>query len=374
MSRTVRSRLAVMSIVVVLLPVSTLLAQVRREIQIPDIMGYRTLKCDFHMHTVFSDGQVWPTVRVDEAWREGLDAIAITDHIEYQPHKADIPTNHNRPYEIALPRARERGILLVRATEITRSTPPGHFNALFIKDVEPMDTEDLLDCMAAADKQGGFILWNHPGWKPDRKGWFDIHTTIYEKKYLRGIEVVNGRSYYPEAHAWALEKNLTFFGNSDIHAPATRMETTSEDHRPMTLVFVASQTIPALKDAIVAGRTAVWFEDKVIGREEYLEALFEAAISISDIEREEKAVRFTIRNGSDLSVQLQRTGKMGPRELNLPANAVARIRVGVDGKKKPVELAYMATNFLVGPDKGLPVDFVIAGQYKIKVEVEVPDR
>ena len=142
----------------------------------------------------------------------------------------------------------------------------------------------------------------------------------------------------------------------------------------MTLVFVASQTIPALKDAIVAGRTAVWFEDKVIGREEYLEALFEAAISISDIEREEKAVRFTIRNGSDLSVQLQRTGKMGPRELNLPANAVARIRVGVDGKKKPVELAYMATNFLVGPDKGLPVDFVIAGQYKIKVEVEVPDR
>ena len=47
-------------------------AQSRTELRIPDIPGYCTLKCDFHMHTVFSDGLVWPTVRVDEAWREGV--------------------------------------------------------------------------------------------------------------------------------------------------------------------------------------------------------------------------------------------------------------------------------------------------------------
>lgn len=40
-------------------------AHFRKEILIPDIAGYLTLKCDFHMHTVFSDGNVWPTVRVD---------------------------------------------------------------------------------------------------------------------------------------------------------------------------------------------------------------------------------------------------------------------------------------------------------------------
>ena len=61
-------------------------AQQRPVINIPDILGYKTLKCDFHMHTVFSDGQVWPTVRIDEAWRDGLDAISITDHIEYRPN------------------------------------------------------------------------------------------------------------------------------------------------------------------------------------------------------------------------------------------------------------------------------------------------
>jgi len=37
--------------------------------QIPDIPGYYTIKCDLHMHTVFSDGKVWPTVRVDAAIR-----------------------------------------------------------------------------------------------------------------------------------------------------------------------------------------------------------------------------------------------------------------------------------------------------------------
>jgi len=60
-------------------------------IEFPDIPGYKTLKCDFHQHTVFSDGHVWPTIRVAEASEDGLDAIAITDHLEYQPYKEDIP-------------------------------------------------------------------------------------------------------------------------------------------------------------------------------------------------------------------------------------------------------------------------------------------
>ncbi len=85
--------------------------RVRDEIVFPDLPGYVTLKCDFHIHTVFSDGNVWPTIRPEEAWREGLDVISITDHIEYQSHKDDLPTNHNRSYEIALPKSEELGLL-----------------------------------------------------------------------------------------------------------------------------------------------------------------------------------------------------------------------------------------------------------------------
>jgi hypothetical protein len=365
--------LAVVTIVV-LLTATGLFAQVRQEIQIPDIMGYKTLKCDFHMHTVFSDGNVWPTVRVDEAWREGLDAISITDHIEYQPHKQDVPTNHNRPYEIALPLAKERGILLIRGAEITRETPPGHFNALFLDDVNPLDTKDLLDCMAAADKQGAFIWWNHPDWKPEHIGWLDIHTTLYEKKYLRGIEVVNGDGYSANAHKWALERNLTFLGNSDIHAPSLVEKSTAEKHRPMTLVFAQEKSQAAIKDAMEAGRTAIWFKNQIIGRQEYLEALFQASVKITDIEREGKVVRFTLRNVSDLPLEFERVGRVGPKELTLPADAVMRMKLTAGGEDKAVELSYVVKNFVIAPGKGLPVNLAIAGQITLELEAEIQGK
>jgi len=77
--------------------------RVRSELPFPDLPGLITLRCDLHMHTVFSDGKVWPTVRAEEAWRDGLDAIAVTDHIEYQPFKADVTTNDARPYDLVRP-------------------------------------------------------------------------------------------------------------------------------------------------------------------------------------------------------------------------------------------------------------------------------
>lgn len=80
--------------------------EVRRAIHFPDLVGYQTIACDLHMHTIFSDGQVWPPVRVVEAWRQGLDAISITDHIEYQPHKDDV-----KPNQLVLP---ARATILVK--------------------------------------------------------------------------------------------------------------------------------------------------------------------------------------------------------------------------------------------------------------------
>lgn len=34
-------------------------AQVRKEVKIPDLPGYKTLKGDFHVHTVYSDLDVY---------------------------------------------------------------------------------------------------------------------------------------------------------------------------------------------------------------------------------------------------------------------------------------------------------------------------
>ena len=99
----------------------------RHEICLPQIDDYQLLKCDFHIHTIFSDGIVWPSLRVQEAWEEGLDAIAITDHIEGQPARRGLQTgNHNYSFDAAREEAFRRNIILIKGGEITRSMPPGH--------------------------------------------------------------------------------------------------------------------------------------------------------------------------------------------------------------------------------------------------------
>lgn len=55
-------------------------------VTLPEIGEVQVLKGDFHMHTLLSDGQVWPHQRVIEADGNGLDVISITDHIEYRPY------------------------------------------------------------------------------------------------------------------------------------------------------------------------------------------------------------------------------------------------------------------------------------------------
>jgi len=355
------SRKAVLFVVLVQLLLATFAAgQDRHEINFPDILGYKTLKCDFHMHTVFSDGAVWPTVRVEEAWREGLDAIAITDHIEYQPHKRDIPTSFSRPYEIALPTAKEKNILLIKGAEITRDTPPGHFNVLYVEDIDALNTEDLIQAARAADAQRAFLFWNHPGWKPDRKGWFDIHTQLYENKLMHGIEVANGDSYYPEALQWAIEKNLTMMGNSDSHPPNLILQTTAENHRTMTLVFARERTAEAVKEALTEGRTAVWFEKQLIGKSEYLQAIFRESVEIGKPhQRTRSGIWITIRNNSAIDIDMERTGTEGPQTLTLPADATILLKTGNPGGTEPLRLSYVVRNFLIAPDVGLPVDMTV---------------
>ncbi|MHC4556340.1 MAG: Sb-PDE family phosphodiesterase [Planctomycetota bacterium] len=330
------------------------------EINFPDILNYKTLKCDLHIHSVFSDGSVWPTVRVNEAFREGLDAISITDHIEYQPHKEDIPTNHKRPYEIALRLAKEKNILLIKGAEITRDTPPGHFNGIFLEDINSLDTTEIVDAIKAANKQDGFVFWNHPGWKPEAKGWFDIHTKLYENKWLHGIEVANGDSYYPEALQWCLEKNLTMMGNSDIHEPIIDYAKSSDKHRTITLVFAEQRSVKSLKEALVAGRTAVWFKGQLIGRRKYLNAIFKMAVQIDKpYHRQDNTIWFEITNNSDIDVQMQRAGQHGPKQLTLPANATTIVKTKINSEMEQTKLSYQATNFLIAPGKGLPINLII---------------
>ncbi|MHB0956947.1 MAG: Sb-PDE family phosphodiesterase [Pirellulaceae bacterium] len=336
----------------------------RYEISFPDPAGFQTVTCDLHMHTVFSDGLVWPNVRIGEAWRQGLDVVSITDHVEYQPHKDDVKTNHNRPFELVKDLARMLDLMLIRGTEITRDTPPGHFNAIFLEDVNKLDTPEFLDAIKAANDQGAFVFWNHQGWQGEEKGsWQEVHTTMLDNKMFQGMEVCNGGTYYPTAHKWCLDKNLTMLGNSDIHDPDLRKQSTADDHRTMTLVFVTEKTPAALKEALLAGRTAVWYTDQLIGRREHLEPLFHGAVQIqTPIVRSGKSVWLQIHNSCSAEIKLVRLTGNGPDSITLPAQATTLVRFSTAADDTPLDLQYTAANFLIAPETGLPVVLNAAAQ------------
>ena len=346
--------------------------RVRAPVDIPDIPGYLTLKCDFHMHTVFSDGAVWPPVRAEEAWREGLDAIAITDHIEYQPHKKDLPTAHNRSYELAKPLGDELGVIVIRGSEITRQMPPGHLNAIFLTDARPLDTNDWRVALRMARDQGAFIMWNHPGWtgqQPDGvERWYPEHSELLEQGLMHGIEVVNHPDYYPEAHRWAMESNLTMMASTDVHTPMGLMlDFAAGDRRPMTLVFARERTAESIKEALMGRRTAVYHENLLIGAERFLRPVFDASVKIAKPAfriKEKQRVAVQVHNRSCVTFDLARAAEVPgltlPKSVKLVAGRISLIEVrgagNTDAGRRQISLPYAVTNALVGPGTPLKVE------------------
>jgi 3',5'-nucleoside bisphosphate phosphatase len=258
----------------------------RKKINVPDLEGYITLKCDFHMHTIFSDGIVWPTLRVYEAYYEGLDAISITDHIENNPSKPFVGGDDNSSYEIARDAAKDFNIMLVRGGEITRDMPPGHLNAIFLDDVNKLDTKDPYDAIMEAHKQGAFITWNHPGWKaqqPDTCIMFDEIKDLIGEGVIHGIEVFNEKEWYPIALGWSNTYDLAVTGYADIHEVTSHYYPLDIYHRPMTLVFARERTHESLKRAMFEKRTVAWFSKYVTGKKELLEELFYRSVSVVEL-------------------------------------------------------------------------------------------
>jgi len=282
----------------------------RKFIHVPNIMGYKTLKCDFHMHTIFSDGVVWPTVRVEEAWQEGIDVIAITDHIENNPGKKFVGGDDNSSYDIAKPHADKKGIMLIKGGEITRKMTPGHFNALFITNTNELDTPNYMDAFEAAKKQGAYIIWNHPGWKaqqPDTCKWWEAHTELLNKGMLHAVEVFNEQEYYPISFDWCDEKGIAYVATSDIHGLIENQYDLTKYHRPMTLVLASDKTEAALKEALMARRTIAWFGQNLAGKEEFLREFYYASIKIDTMKDSEKNKIYNVVNTSDAPFILKST-------------------------------------------------------------------
>lgn len=278
---------------------------VRNEIRIPDFGGYKTLKCDFHIHTIFSDGLVWPDIRIAEAWQEGLDAIAITDHIEYRPHKDILKGDLNESYKIAKKAADAIGFIVIKGTEITRDKPLGHLNALFINDAMSMDVKDPLAAIDEAKRQKAFIMWNHPGWPDDKSTLYPVHEKLIKEGKIDGVEVFNCLEYYPVSFEWCKDMNLAFMCNTDIHATVSNNYNTQTGFRPMTLVLATDRSEQGIRDALFARRSIAFFNGELAGKAEHLKGLLKASLRVRLINDKQ----MEISNLSDIPFRATGDGK-----------------------------------------------------------------
>lgn len=351
-----------------------------RKIEFPDTAQYKTLVLDPHTHSVFSDGHVWPRIRIGEALRDGLDAIAITEHLEWQPHLSDIPhPNRNRSYDEAISAAEGNELMVIRGSEITRFAPAGHINAIFIDDANallnvtppdgPFDQRayymaasewPVQKAVEAANEQDAFVFWNHPYWGQDFPNGMPVipefHINNAKKGLLHGIEIANGDSYSEETFQIALDHDLTLIGVSDVHNLIDwDYEPHNGGHRPVTLVFAKERTPEALKEALFAGRTVVWFKNMLIGRPAQMAPLLEASLTMSDVHypEESEVLSLTISNQSDADFKL--VNKSGftffsnTDLVEVPAHETILLRVKSKTRVTSIELNFEVLNALTAP-------------------------
>ena len=355
--------------------------QNERSIVFPNTEEYLTLVTDLHTHSVFSDGHVWPKIRVGEALRDGLDGLAITEHLEYQPHRADIlHPDRNRAIQQASEAAKDSNLLVIPGSEITRDMPAGHINAIFITDANklinvptpPKDDADVAGFYAAAKewpaqkaveaaaRQGAFLFWNHPYWArqtPDGIARITgFHESNAKNELLHGIEIANGNTYSEEAFAIALEHDLALIGVSDVHDLIDwDYKPEQGGHRPVTLVLANERSMDGLKEALFDQRTIVWFKNLLIGRPQHLTKLLRACISVSDLEymAGTSVAKITITNSSDAHFKMSNQSELTFMEtgdlIELPPHSETTISVKLVQKADHITLPFQVLNTLVAP-------------------------
>lgn len=312
----------------------------RAEMILPQVKGYNIYKADFHVHTFYSDGDVSAKGRVTEAYYEGLDIIAITDHVEYRPYEQKmlratqgyhkvLPTakNHNIthkaadadgiladlnvPYEEAKKPAERLGMLAVPGVEITRHPDKvGHYNALFIKDANTIYDPDPAQSIRNAKKQGALIMHNHPGWKRKTVDMNEFHQQVYGEGLIDGVEIVNGGSFGSKLIKRCLDNKLFMAAATDAHSTTHYIYDGRGYFRTCTFVLAKELSLKAVKDALVKDRTLAYAYDNVIGSEELVREFFNNSVKMNvayTSSKGEKTVVFT--NMTSIPMRLRRAAK-----------------------------------------------------------------
>ena len=297
---------------------------------VPQIKGFNVYKADLHTHSIFSDAQVSIPLRLAEAWRDGLDVYAVTEHAEYRPlektyvewmkgylpkdaeavnydvvwEAADeqgIKVDLNLPYELAKEAAKKYDITVIPGIEITRSPKEiGHYNALFIKDANKIYDADPEKSIRKARKQGAIIMHNHPGWTRKNLNMIEFEQRVYDKGLIDGVEIMNGTEFYPKAIDRAKQYNLFMSSNTDIHQTTAELYGVNGEYRDMTLSLAKDKSLKSLREALEAKRTLAFSFGTLAGDEELLRELFLASVKITPTTSNEKYTYLLLENNSSI--------------------------------------------------------------------------
>jgi 3',5'-nucleoside bisphosphate phosphatase len=343
-----------------------------RIIKFPDPKGLVLVVSDLHQHTVFSDGSVWPDIRVEEAIRDGIQLISLTEHLEYLPHLDDIPhPDRNRSFEIAKKISKPFDIMVAHGAEITRSMPPGHNNAIFISDANQLLIEDSIEVFREANNQGAFVFWNHPNWTAQIKDGITkitpTHEFLIKNKLLHGIEIVNELTYSEEAFQLALDYDLTIMANSDIHGLVDWLfEIEDGGHRPATLILAKEKSEESIKEALFNQKTIAYFNHQLIGRSAEINALLESTLIIESASYigPSTVAQFTIKNLSNTPFILV---NKSPLTLHQHADLIqikplseTKIQVKTKETLSEIALEFEVLNALTAPKKNAVISYHVA--------------
>ena len=332
--------------------------------------GNYLISSDLHIHSVFSDGEVWPSIRIKEARRDSLDLISLTEHLEYLSYKNDIIIpDRNRSYIVSKGLLeKEEALTVINGTEITKPMPPGHFNAIFIKDANPLLNSDGKAAIQEANKQGAFVFWNHPNWVENRDDGIArldlLHKELLEKKLFHGIEVVNEDTYSEEALQIALSNNLTIMGTSDIHGLIDwEYKQEKGGHRPITFIISKNRTVKSIRDALFDQKTFVWHKDMVIGKEENLLPVVQKNITISSLGYYKKIVTVRIKNHSVVPFKLRYLGNYTFHKyssiLEIPSRGELDVTIKTKDILETINMSFEILNAITSPKQFLKISKTI---------------
>lgn len=196
---------------------------------------YVILAGDFHVHAAPGDGSLTPWALRDEAARQGLDVIAVTNHNQFLAANLvrSLAADADQP-------------IVLQGEEVTN--PDYHLIAVGIEHVIPSNLS-VPDAVAAIHAAGGVAIAAHP--TSAFPGYDDAALAVVD-----GTEVAHPerrdiyRRQYIEifARARQLHPQVAPIGSSDVHNALAL-------GRCRTFVFAHERSAQGVLEAIRAGRT-----------------------------------------------------------------------------------------------------------------------